>query len=204
MMRTFAATFPDEWAQFRSEAIQAVQDRSNSDDEVAALTYAFTRRFMAERTDALVHAPDDNMQAMIEADSSLMAHLQATNVELCAIHAMTGIGPNDQLSPEIEALMSTSGARRLEAVRAGLDQPQQRADVAEDDILALRDAMEEAGVSDQAITTFLEGDPATLSAQDQCDSTVGLYRALEALPDEQAARIYGLILEGSAEAAAAP
>lgn len=201
VMQAFAASYPQEFQAFRDGMIVQITEHSATREDVRRAAFDWSRAFMLERMDALAAAPDAELAAVITADGEVLRYFQATNIGVCAEHAMVGIGASTTLPPGSEDYLSRATVARIRAARAGEDNPIPRPDPSPADVAALEAAMRSAGMTERAVSGMLGGTILAAQPAQQCDATVGLFDGLEALPIAQSGPIYAFILRNAPDSA---
>ncbi len=185
------------------KTIGNVADQSVTPKDIELSAFKHTRSFISAKTAAIAAAPDPEMKRMIAADGALLRQLRIESIDACAQHAMHGMQPGTKPSPTALALVDRSSANRIRAARAGEQRPTKRSQPSEKDLEAWVVAMYASGASETALDAFFSGSAENQSAQTQCDATIAMYDALEAMPLDQAGRVYALILIEAEKAQAA-
>ena len=195
--RALKANFPDEYRQL----LQRVADASRERGREAAVreTSQFMERFIRSKANAIIAAPDRDLQRIGGGQVALIQALRDENVNLCAQYAVRGLTPGTRLSPATLALLSRLSVVVIEAARAG-EQPgrRPRPTLSDDDgrawISALRDI-------DPAVARQMESNTAiSQPPAGQCRAGVVLYEAVTRLPAATAANVTAFLVRESMNA----
>ena len=155
------------------------------------------RGFLLEHVAWTVAAPASYLNELLSADRAFVDQLASEGPTLCARYGMTGLNGSETISDETRRLLTVVAVKKVAATRAGRDDPQAYGEITTPDAEALVAGMTQAGASD-AIIDLMLGD-ASLGTQDQqCAGTRAIYRSMDAMPDDQAARVYATIIRGAA------
>lgn len=198
MYAALAENFPTEWATMRGELAADVKS-DISMGELNARAHARSRAFMLERASATASAPTSALVRLLAAEADFISQLQRENVRYCADFGMRGLQPGTQLSPAMMQKLSLAGRARVIATRQGLDSPQRRDPSTDGDWALVGTTMEANGVPEATLEAI--GNPAAASPEVQCEGTVQFYRALNELPPEQGAKLFGEITVEAAKTA---
>lgn len=171
-----------------------VDDLVSAPTQEAANNAAFQgmRNFRKRQLGNLAKAPDDSLVQMIINERLLIEALQRSDTSLCAQYAMTGFQQGATVPPDAVRYLSQGTAMLIEAAAKGSrsGQPARSRDLSEDDAVAMFQGMVEHGLSDEAFNAYIDGTSNSLPIREKCASGVILYRTLQDLPADEAARIY--------------
>jgi hypothetical protein len=198
LMGAFRASFPQEWAQFKTESAADIKS-SISVDEIKTRAAARMRSFTIEHIAWTAAAPSSELNAALAAERAFIDQLANDSVEVCARFGMSGLNGSETLSETAYRLLNEAGAKKILATRRGRDEPQNHGEVTAEDADSLIAQMTAAGASERVIELMLT-DASLGNTSEQCDGTVALYRAMDQMSDEQAARVYATVLLGAAAA----
>jgi hypothetical protein len=198
----FKALFPEDWPAFRAGV--AADYRSTPDQDALKRKSADRiRTFMARHIDWTVAAPPAELNAALTAERVFIEQLQRDNVQHCAAFGMTGLRGDEAMSRQAEQLATEAGVAKLTATRAGRDRPFAHDPATDADGQAVFDGMSAAGASPEVIQLMASGGAGGAPEQ-LCAGSVALYRSIDAMPDDQAARVFGSILADVAKTQPAP
>lgn len=201
MYIALSENFPTEWATMRREMAADIKS-TMSVGELNARAHARSRAFVLQQAPATSSAPTAALVNLLAAETDFVAQLQRENTQYCADFGTRGLQPGIQLSPAARQKLGVAGGARILAIRQGLDSPQVRGPMTDEDSSALLDRMEANGTSEATFGAFDNSGGASPEAQ--CEGTVQLYRAMGQLPPEQSARVFSGIELEAARAATVP
>lgn len=192
--RALKANFPADYQQMLDRVAQVDRDRGRE----AAMREAglFVARFLRSKANALIAAPDRELQRIGGAQVALIHALRDENVNLCAEYAMRGLSPDTRVSAATIALISRLGVIIVEAARAG-DQPgrRPRPTLSEDE---QREWIAAMAAIDPAVARQIEGNGfGTAAPAVQCQAGIVLYEAAQRLPGHASANVTAYLVRAS-------
>ncbi|RZJ44230.1 MAG: hypothetical protein EON87_10410 [Brevundimonas sp.] len=202
VFRTFRDGFPQDWQAFRS-GLGADYKTTRSLAELKQKSATRVRAFMFRRVAWTTAAPPAELNAALGAERAFIEQLQRDNVQYCATFGMTGLRGDEALSQQATQLVSQVGVAKLVATRAGRDRPVAYGPMTEQDAQALFTGMGSGGASPDIVQLMANGG-ADGTPEQLCTGSVALYRSMDAMPGEQAARVFGAILTNVARAQIIP
>jgi hypothetical protein len=190
------ANFPSDYqAMLRRLADSA---RTNGKAAVMREAASFAERFIRSKANAIMAAPDRELQRLGGAEATLVRALHDENVTQCADYTLRGFGPNTRLSPAIVALVSRISVILIEAARAGeqsggtprptLSQTDGQAWLAE--VRAMN-----ASAADQIQNHVVDRQPPAV----QCEAGLAVYEAVTHLPGPTAANVTAFMIRQTLE-----
>jgi hypothetical protein len=198
VLSAFSTSFPDEWATMRTELVADIADTSIGAAELQMRATQLMRQFVASRALQSASAPSADLNRLVTTERDFIVALSEVDEALCARFGLSGLDGSESLSDNLYRLLSEVAVAKFNSIQSGQIRPEQHGEVTAGDVERLVAGMRTAGADDDTIALML-GDPATGSVAQQCSGSVALYRALEAMPNEQAARIYAAILRPANE-----
>ncbi len=194
LLRAMEDYFPLQYDELL-EAMTYVAQRDASPDAVSQAGSAQLAQFMANHRTDFALAPQQSLDAVLTAERKLLEALRTEEPVYCADYLFGTLIPTDPLSPESNQLMGEAAAARVQAMAAGRADQQLRMKATPRDIASLSDTMRAEGASDMQIAVLFEnGNPATLSSAEQCDSMLQMLRSMEKQPDARRALLTGSLL----------
>lgn len=192
--RALKANFPADYQQMLDRIARVYRERGRQ----AAISEGgvFVGQFLHAKTNALIAAPDRELQRIGGAQVTLIHALRDENVNLCADYAMRGLRPDAHVSAPTSALISRLAVVIVEAARAG-DQPGRapRPTLSEEDQRAWFAAM---AAIDPVATRQIEGNGlGSESPSVQCHAGVVLYEAAGRLPGQISANVTAYLVRES-------
>ena len=186
--------FPADFAKWRSELIGGASGPGTS-EEAYNVSRAWMRNFVRGHALDAAKAPDDTLNAWLEANLQLVTALSRENTQACADFGMRGSMSTASFSPAARAYAGRMGVRTIEAIRAGLDHPVARpAQLSDADQKGYERAMVQSGLTEPLLNAVRAPNP---SAQSECEFAVIMYKAPTLMPRDQAARVVSTMLAHS-------
>lgn len=188
------ADFPQDYAQLRAQAAEQAASGGGLAG-VRATSARFMRTFFTSHEAAAEQAPPP---ALVKVAAGAMEVLMAAQVigdDVCTdLWAHGRVPSSDRSTPRLQAALQHVGVAQVAAVRAGLDHPAGRSagPFTPTEGAAMVAAAGRSGVSRDTIVH-----DASLSAQVRCRTGIAVYRGIQTLPPEQAARVEGRLLHGA-------
>lgn len=198
VLSAFSASFPDEWATMRAELVGDMADPAIGQAELQMRATQLMRQFVASSALQMASAPSADLKRLLTTERDFIIALSEADESLCARFGLTGLDGSESLSDSLYRLLSDVAVARFNSIKSGQARPEQHGEVTDGDVERLVEGMRSASADEDTIALMLS-DPATGSVTQQCGGSVALYRALEAMPNEQAARIYAAILRPANE-----
>jgi hypothetical protein len=193
MFKAFKADFPDEFQSLVSHVTEILKT-GTMDDAIKFASGYLREKTISHMTD-LASAPTPELLGVLVGQRDFIVELQKENVAYCAGFGMSGLPADANLSPRALVMVNNIATLQLNAARAGIDHPTERAAMTAADVQALKDSMHAAGASDALVQETLSSPGLrTASVQEQCDGSVALYRGLAAMPPQSGAIVYSVIL----------
>jgi hypothetical protein len=191
------ANFPADYQELLRRVAAASRDGNRQTASRAAA--AFLERFILSRANAVMAAPDRDMQRIAGGQLNLIRGLRDENVNLCAEYAMRGLGPGARLSPATLALLGRLSVYIIEAAHAG-ERPGRtpRPTLSPSDAASWIAAMR---AIDSVAAGQIENDTAVgLPPAGQCRAGVVVYEAVSRLPTATAANVTAHMIRESLRA----
>lgn len=148
-------------------------------------------RFIRSKVNAILAAPDREMQRIGGAEAALVRALRAENVNLCADYTLRGFNPSTRLSAGTMALAVRISVLMIEAAHAGEGRTPRPTLSPEDGqawIAGVRAIDPRAAELIQ--THVVDRQPAAV----QCDAGFAVYEAVTRLPGPQAANVTAFMI----------
>jgi len=193
----FRAAFPAEWLSFRAAMATDVKS-SMSLEELKRRSADRMRSFMISNIDLTASAPVAELNEMLSAEREFVEYLANHGPLLCAQYGMAGLSGTETLSTTGIGLMTEVAILRLNATQRGRDQPEKYGTLTADDANDLMSGMRNNGASSTVVSMMMT-DASVGTPDEQCEGTLAIYRAIDRMPDAQAARVYSVILRAAAE-----
>lgn len=191
------ANFPSDYQELLRSAAAAGRRGGNRAASREAQT--FMARFVASKANAVMAAPDRDLQRIGGVQLSLVQALRDENVNLCADYAVRGLGPGARLSAASLALLSRLSVYVIEAARAG-----ERSGRPPRPALTQADAQAWLGAMraiDPVVAGQIESNSAvSLPPAGQCRAGVVTYEAVTRLPAATAGNITAHLIRESVRA----
>ncbi len=192
--RALKANFPADYQRLLTQVAEAnrTRGRAAASREMAE----FMARFIRSKVNALLAAPDRELQRIGGAQVALVHALRDENVNLCADYSVRGLNPGARISAGTIALLSRLAVFIIEAARAG-EQPGRtpRPTLSEADGQAW---IAEMRAIDPAVARQIEGSGVgTEPPNVQCRAGVVLYEAVTRLPAARAGNVTAFLIRES-------
>lgn len=194
---TLEEEFPEDHQRLKERMVEAYQERGEPRDSIAAGDRFFVL-FMQGSQQHFAKAPDANILQMRDAAIAVVEMLAVQDTNLCARFTMEGLRPTDQPTLEAQELIGAASRAKLQAIAAAIETPTERDGPTPDDIEAYASVMRNMGMAEEHVDDFFRGAFGLRreSAQVQCDVGAIVYSAMAALPEERAARLGAVLLNG--------
>jgi hypothetical protein len=141
-------------------------------------------------------APADALLAWSTADYELLALLEKEDVEQCAKLVRGESTVIRSTIPKVNAAIAERGEMTIRAAAAGRDKPQEYATPSSAQFIDLENAIRKAGLDERLLNALAAPNGmAGLSPPEQCNVGVSLAKAIEALPDKDAAQLTAHMLK---------
>jgi hypothetical protein len=192
--RALKANFPADYQRL----LQRVIDVSHAQGQAAAIreTAAFMERFIRSKTNAIIAAPDRELQRIGGGQLALIRLLRVENVRLCAQYAVSGPAENERVPPAALPILARLSVYIIEAAHAG-EQPGRtpRPTLSDADSQAWFAQMR---TIDPNVARQIETDTATRQPpQGQCQAGLVLYEAATRLPGHISANVTAYLVRES-------
>jgi hypothetical protein len=153
----------------------------------------FLQNLLVAKGNAIASAPDRLLVRLAELQAELAQMLRDQDVALCARYAVSNLGYQTQLSPDLERLAGRLAAAQIEAARLGETGGRRpRPPLSEADGAAL---MAQVRSVDGAVATMLEdGSVQSAAPARQCHAGVVLYQAISDLPPAISANVMAALI----------
>jgi hypothetical protein len=192
--RALKANFPDDYQRLlrRASEVTREQGRGAAEREVSL----FMERFIHSKANAIMAAPDRELQRIGGGQVTLMHALRDGNVSLCAQYAISGLAPGTRMPPGAVGPLTRLSVYIIEAARAG-ERPGRtpRPTLSAADQEAWFSAIREI---DPTAARHLENDTVRGQPPDaQCRAGIAVYEAVTRLPGPRAANVTAFLVRES-------
>jgi len=159
-----------------------------------------TRAFFRSKRGAIAAASDEDLFSMTQIATDLQSQLRQEDVGACAAFASGMIGGEVQLTGTSNIMAGELAAQMVRMAASGERAPVRR------DLAALRPAdanalvrlLRKDGMSGRQLDLVTSDSLAGASAEEACEISIRLHRAIGGLPVDQGARIEAYILASPA------